>query len=131
MRCPVFGGFELYASHRKGFFERSPLSWIGILPYRCGECQTRFYTWVGRRPQRRGARETIGGGERDRPARWPHADQVSVQVLEGRQRSTSIAGETANLSLKGMRLRLPISLAEGNQLSLALKEAAPRTWTVR
>jgi hypothetical protein len=56
---------------------------------------------------------------------------VSVQVLEGGQRSTSIAGETANMSLRGMRLRLPISLPEGSQLSLALKEAAARTGTVR
>jgi hypothetical protein len=131
MRCPVCGGSDLYASHRRGILERGPLSWIGVLPYRCAECQTRFYLRTGSDARRRGARDASDVRERERPARWRHTGEVAIQVLEGKQRSAPITGETTNLSLEGMSLRLATDLPEGSQLSVALKGAAVRTGTVQ
>ena len=43
MICPICLGSDVYASHRRGLFARGPLAWTGLLPFRCSQCQKRFF----------------------------------------------------------------------------------------
>jgi DNA-directed RNA polymerase subunit RPC12/RpoP len=42
-RCPACGSPETRRSRRKGFFEVPFLSIFHIFPYRCQDCDRRFY----------------------------------------------------------------------------------------
>ena len=41
--CPRCGGTNVRRSHRKGLFERAILSLLHLRPYRCEECDKRFF----------------------------------------------------------------------------------------
>jgi len=41
--CPCCGSEEVTRSRRQGFFERSVLGVTSIRPYRCIDCDTRYY----------------------------------------------------------------------------------------
>jgi hypothetical protein len=41
--CPCCGSEEVTRSRRQGFFERSVLGMTSIRPYRCIDCDTRYY----------------------------------------------------------------------------------------
>jgi predicted RNA-binding Zn-ribbon protein involved in translation (DUF1610 family) len=40
--CPGCGGLNVLRSRKQSLWERL-LSWLKVLPYRCGDCGTRFY----------------------------------------------------------------------------------------
>jgi predicted RNA-binding Zn-ribbon protein involved in translation (DUF1610 family) len=42
-KCPDCGSAELRRSRRHGMMERVILPFLGWSPYRCDECDTRFY----------------------------------------------------------------------------------------
>lgn len=41
--CPQCGHGVFNRSHRRGYFERRVLALLRMRPYRCGECEMRFY----------------------------------------------------------------------------------------
>ena len=41
--CPHCGGSEVFRSHRRGTVERYLLRAIGVRPFRCVNCDARFY----------------------------------------------------------------------------------------
>ena len=41
--CPYCGGSEVFRSHRRGPTERYLLRAIGVRPFRCVNCDARFY----------------------------------------------------------------------------------------
>ena len=41
--CPYCGGSEVYRSHRRGTMERYLLRAVGVRPFRCVNCNARFY----------------------------------------------------------------------------------------
>jgi hypothetical protein len=41
--CPYCGGSEVFRSHRRGAMERYILRPIGVRPFRCVNCDARFY----------------------------------------------------------------------------------------
>ena len=41
--CPHCGSSEVFRSHRRGAMERYLLRAIGMLPFRCVNCDARFY----------------------------------------------------------------------------------------
>jgi hypothetical protein len=47
-RCPKCAGTEVWRSPRRGFFELVVLSSIGIRPFRCQGCTSRFYAFKPR-----------------------------------------------------------------------------------
>ena len=45
MNCPKCAKSTAHRSHRSWL--DYAISWLGFLPYRCKECQHRFYAWRG------------------------------------------------------------------------------------
>ena len=43
--CPYCGGSEVFRSHRRGTMERYLLRAVGVRPFRCVNCDARFY-WL-------------------------------------------------------------------------------------
>lgn len=132
MNCPICLANAVYASHRRGFLEHHPFTWIGLLPFRCGQCQSRFYRIALRDPRRR-----IRKGEADLPTdqlrapRWETRLRAAVtQNLSG-QPPVVLEGATENASLDGVHLRLPAALTEGSQVSVSLDGGPARAGTVR
>ena len=41
--CPYCGGSEIFRSHRRGAMERYIFRPIGLRPFRCVNCNARFY----------------------------------------------------------------------------------------
>jgi predicted RNA-binding Zn-ribbon protein involved in translation (DUF1610 family) len=41
--CPHCGSAEVYRSHRRGTMERYLLRAVGVRPFRCVNCDARFY----------------------------------------------------------------------------------------
>ena len=41
--CPHCSSKEVFRSHRRGPFEKYVFSLIGLRPYRCIKCESRFY----------------------------------------------------------------------------------------
>jgi hypothetical protein len=121
--CPVCHAIDVRASHRQGWLEHGPLSWIGVLPFRCGSCQTRyrrFAYWEVRR--RRGF--LVSESDQVRPPRWRFgvAIRITIQPLNGM--TQTVDGETENASARGMRVRLPLAVPVGTRLSLTLLKSA-------
>jgi hypothetical protein len=50
--CPICRATKIHASHRRGLLERGPLTWVRVFPFRCGECQARFYRFDFTDPRR-------------------------------------------------------------------------------
>ncbi len=132
MTCPACSTTDVYSSHRRGFLERRPLTWIGILPFRCGQCQTRFYRLALKDPRRRRERDDSDSApEQRRAPRWTiNVAAVVTAYLPG-QPSVTVHGMAENASLGGVRLRLPVALTEGSHLSVALVGGPSRLGNVR
>ena len=45
MTCPKCGNSRAHRSHRS--FRDHAVSWLGLKPYRCKDCQHRFYAYRG------------------------------------------------------------------------------------
>lgn len=50
--CPACGGRNVHRSRRHGLLERTLLRLLRLRPYRCPDCNYRFYAFGRRRPQR-------------------------------------------------------------------------------
>lgn len=132
MACPFCLGTDVYSSHRRGVLERGPLTWIGVLPFRCGQCQTRFYRIApGDARRRRGRSDSTTPAEPRRSPRWPVNVGAVVSVDMPDRPRVVLEGVAENLSLDGVRLRLPDALAEGSEVNVAMEGAAPRLGVVR
>ena len=132
MRCPICLATSLFRSHRRGVLERGPLTWVGLLPFRCRLCQTRFYKVALRDPRRRqrGSDADLDV-DRSRAPRWVTNAEVMVTVHTPGEASVTLKGTIDNASLDGARLRLPVALPEGIQLSVALEGLPACSATVR
>lgn len=45
--CPYCSSVEINRSHRRGAIERYFFRAIGMRPYRCSDCDARFYAFAG------------------------------------------------------------------------------------
>ncbi len=45
MQCPQCQSEQTRRSKRRGFVERGPLTLLSFKPFRCGDCQHRFFRW--------------------------------------------------------------------------------------
>jgi len=131
--CPACRSTEVRISHRRGILERGLLAGVGIFPFRCEQCQTRFYRLaVGAYRRRSSIAASSLGTFAVRPARWPIALAAEVAVQkEGRVDQTPIRGVAENVSLEGVRVRLPVSLQPGRQVSVRLEGESLRSGDVR
>jgi hypothetical protein len=50
MTCPLCAGEDLHRSRGRGIYERILLRAIGKYPYRCDECDERFYAQRPKEP---------------------------------------------------------------------------------
>ena len=129
--CPICQTKDVQMSHRKGFLERGALTWIGILPFRCGQCQTRFLKFAAHDPRRRRSQQNAASSvKRWRAPRWSTNVGAVVTVYTPGQANLVLRGEAENASLEGVRLRLPVALPEDSQVSVALESSPSRFGTV-
>ena len=130
--CPVCMANDVTLSHRRGLLEHGPLTWVGILPFRCGQCQTRFYTFAMSDPRlkRRGTDAALPT-ERRRAPRWTTHTPAVVTVHTPGEADMILEGTAVNTSLEGTRLRLLTLVPEGSQVTVALEGAKPRQGNVR
>lgn len=130
--CPVCLASALQISHRRGVLEHGPLTWVGILPFRCGQCQTRFLAFALSDPRRkRHVGEKGLPAERRRAPRWITHTPAVVTVQTPGEADVVLEGTAVNTSLEGTRLRLPTLVPEGSQVTVALEGAKPRQGSVR
>ena len=116
--CPACQSNGVYASHRRGILERGPLTWFGIFPYRCGQCQTRFYRSTGRSFRRPAAVQASLSPYPPRSARWPIRLPADIQLFSPQDRNAKLAGTTENVSLYGVQVRLPVIVDVGSQIEV-------------
>lgn len=131
MTCPVCLTHDVFASHRQGFLERGLLTWMAVLPFRCGQCQTRFYRVARGDPRRRRSVDSGLPTEQVRAPRWTTQISAVVTASAPGEASVVLKGAAENASLEGARLRLPVALAEGSQVSVALEGGPAIPCTVR
>lgn len=130
--CPVCRATGVHASHRRGILERGPLTWLGIFPFRCGECRTRFYRIALKDRRRwRYTADSIPPSELPRAPRWRTNIPAVVTVNQPGRESTVLQGVAVNASLEGARLLLPMALPEGSVLSVTLEDGLSRPGSVR
>lgn len=122
--CPVCLANDAQLSHRRGVLEHAPLTWVGILPFRCMKCQTRFYAFALRDPRRKNLADGGLPSEWRRPPRGMARIPVVVTVHTPGEADVVIEGTALNTSLDGARLHLPVMLPEGRQVSLTLEGTA-------
>ena len=129
--CPVCQSTNVRPSHRQGWLEHSLLTWVGVLPFRCGSCQTRYRRFAYSEARRRRELLLVPVSEGVRPPRWRFriATQVTIQPPGGT--SETVDGETENASARGVRVRLPREVPVGSHLSLTLQEGTARGGVVR
>jgi hypothetical protein len=128
--CPVCHATNVRASHRQGWMERSPLSWVGVLPFRCGSCQTRYRSFAYSEVRRR--REfLVSVSDEVRPPRWTFRIATRVTIQPSGGMLETLDGEIENTSLRGVRVRLPREVPVGSHLSLTLQEGSAREGVVR
>ena len=128
--CPVCQATNVRASHRQGWLERKPLTWVGVLPFRCGSCQTRYRRFAYSEVRRR--REfLVSVSDEVRPPRWRFriATRVTIEPVGGTPQT--VDGETENASARGVRLRLSREAPVGSRLSLTLEGGSARGGVVR
>jgi len=128
--CPACRSSEVFASHRQSLLERGPLTWLAVLPFRCGDCQARFYRLALHDPRRRG-QDPLFPSDRPRPARWALALETSVTVRRPGGPPCRLSGTLENASLDGARVRLPEALPEGSHIEVSLGGGAVASGRVR
>ena len=130
--CPVCRAMDVRASHRRAPLERGPLTWLGVLPFRCGQCQTRFYKVALKDPRRR---QSTGGAisraDLPRAPRWNVNLPATVMMSQSGREDIVLTGVAVNASLEGVRLRLPTPLPEGSIVGVALGGGPSRPGSVR
>ncbi len=132
MTCPICLAHDVYASHRRGPLERGPLTWVGLLPFRCAQCQRRFFRFAPRDPRRRRGDDVKPPQvDRLRPPRWSIGGRATVTPTGPGQGGSVVQGRIENASLKGIRVRLPVALKEGSHITVTLEGDASRRGTVR
>ena len=128
--CPVCQATNVRASHRQGWLERSPLTWVGILPFRCGSCQTRYRRFAYSEVRRR--REfLVSASDEVRPPRWRFRIATRVRIQQSAGTPETVDGETENASARGVRLHLSREVPVGSHLSLTQQGGAARGGMVR
>ena len=128
--CPVCQATNVRASHRQGWLERSPLSWVGVLPFRCGSCQTRYRRFAYSEVRRR--REfLVSASDEVRPPRWRFRIATRVRIQPSGGTPETVDGETENASARGVRVRLPREVPVGSHLSLTQQGGVARGGVVR
>ena len=128
--CPVCQATNVRASHRQGWLERGPLTWVGVLPFRCGSCQTRYRRFAYSEVRRR--REfLVSASDEVRPPRWRFRIATRVTIQPSGGTPETVDGETENASARGVRVRLPREVPVGSHVSLTLQEGAARGGVVR
>lgn len=133
MICPACRGNVIYSSHRRGILERKILTWMGVFPFHCGHCRTRFYK-IALKDLRRQRRTSDPGQATDylpRAPRWITEIAAEVVVQVPGQPSIMLKGVAKNASLEGTRLHLVKALPEGSVVSVSLQGKPPRLGSVR
>jgi uncharacterized iron-regulated membrane protein len=132
LSCSICQAIDVRASHRRGILERGPLTWLGILPFRCGQCQTRFYKIVPKDPRRRRyTGDAIPRVDLPRAPRWNTNVPVVVTMYQPGRESVTLRGVAVNASLEGVRVRLKTPLPEGGLVSVTLEGNPSRLGSVR
>lgn len=130
--CPVCGTDGVYASHRRGILERGLLSWVGVLPFRCGQCNARFYRFAPGARRRR-AENTFEptGSDHLRPVRWSMKAEAAVTLYQPDGTTRSFVGQVENASASGVGLVLPMTLPEASVLNIDIPGLPSRVGRVR
>lgn len=130
--CPVCATNGIYASHRRGILERGPLSWIGVFPFRCGQCNARFYRFAPGAKRHRAERTHVPtGSDHLRPLRWSIAAEAAVTLYREDGSTTTFLGRVENASGGGMGILLPTTLPEGSVLNVEVPDLPSRVGRVR
>ena len=129
--CRVCQATDVHAAHRRNWLERGPLTWCGILPYRCNHCHARFYRLARRDPRRRLARLFDPSVAGIRAPRWGVRMTLQVTAHPAEGAPLVLAGETDNLSVRGARVRLPTRIPVGTAVRLAWPGDRAHTGIVR
>lgn len=129
--CPVCQSNGVFRSHRRGLLERGPLTWLGVFPYRCGQCQTRFYRLTGRLFRRPAAAPEAWSPYPLRQARWTLRVGAEINLQPPQDANTRLTGRTENVSLHGLQMRLPARLEVGSRVAVHLQGEETRVGTVR
>lgn len=131
MTCPVCRAASVSQSHRHGAWERGLLTWMGVLPFRCGQCRTRFYKIALKDSRRRRhSVDVVFPVDRPRAPRWMTNVAAVVTLHASDQTNVSLKGIAENASLEGARVRLPSALPEGSPVSVALEGGLSRPGSV-
>jgi hypothetical protein len=132
MICPACRGSVIYSSHRHGILERRVLTWMGVLPFHCGHCRTRFYKIALKDPRRqRKTRDPVQTTDLPRAPRWITEIAAEVTIQMPGQPSARLKGVAKNASLEGTRLHLLNALPEGSLVSVSLQGGPARLGSVR
>ncbi len=125
--CPLCVSSNVYASHRTTAVERGLLTWIGVLPFRCSDCRTRFYRFAWDDPRRESrAADPVLPVERPRPPRWAIHLDAAVSFERPGEGKVSVKGVTEDASLRGAKVRLPEGVPEGTRVEVSV-EGGPST----
>jgi hypothetical protein len=128
--CPGCRSLDVYPSHRRGWVEHGPFTWIGVLPFRCGACQTRFYRFAAHDPRRRRSVDVVSPVDRSRAPRWHFRGSVTL-AAKPHGEPLSLTGETENIGFFGARVRFPQALPIGTRVRVSIEGQPARDGTVR
>lgn len=132
LTCPVCQATQIRPSHRRGILERGPLTWVGVLPFRCGQCQSRFFRVALSDPRRRRSEEdTLSITHQLRAPRWGTSVPAVLTVYAPGQEAVVLNGVATNASLEGACLRLSMALPEGSVVGVAFEGGPSRLGSVR
>ncbi len=131
LMCPVCRTTEVHLSHRRGRWERGPLTWFRIFPFRCGECYTRFYRFAREDPRRLGVAEDAARQNDRAAARWNGSVPAAVTVHEARRGSMTLKGTAVNETPEGVRVLLPRALSKDTVVGVKLKGGITKLGRIR
>lgn len=129
--CPVCQATDTYAAHRQGWLERGPLTWCGILPFRCEHCQTRFFRWAPQDPRRRTRLAVAETPTPVRARRWEFRSVTKATIRQPGKPPITLTGETENRSADGVCVRLPAEAPVGCRVQVTVDGGEIRSGTVR
>ena len=132
LSCPVCQTTQVRPSHRLGILERGPLTWVGILPFHCGQCQSRFFKFALNDPRRRRpGEESTSITHQLRTPRWRTNVPAVITIQAPGQEAVVLNGVAMNASLEGACLRLSTALSEGSLVGVAFEGGPSRLGSVR